>query len=372
LGIIPPFTEGSVKMGDLARFALECGSDKVPICDLYEAYLSPLRHGNIRFFEIGVGGYDDPQAGGASVRMWKRYFSKAEIYALDYYDKSPHAETRITIFRGSQDDALILNRIADEIGSIDVILDDGSHVSAHVIRSFEVLFPRLNPGGLYIVEDLGTAYWPEFGGSVDLDDPNTSINYFRKIVHGLNHLSIRDPYTPSYADENVEFMHFYPNFVVIKKRRTPELIYSVPEIVVALENANGENGILRAECANLQSKLAQREAEYEALAAAAKRWFEAVIAVTDDHNPLAQAGSKCFHWSRTLKLRNRIVLADRAREAGNWELAVRYYRDALDHEPQNPEIWVQLGDALKSTGKTGESELAYQWGSKLVRESKGI
>ena len=85
-------------MGELAALALECGSDKVGYCEVYEAYLSRLRHQRINLLEIGVGGYENPEAGGASVRMWKHYFSKAEIYALDFYDKSSHEEPRIMIF----------------------------------------------------------------------------------------------------------------------------------------------------------------------------------------------------------------------------------------------------------------------------------
>ena len=44
----------------------------------------------------------------------------------------------------------------------------------------------------------------------------------------------------------------------------------------------------------------------------------------------------------------------------NWELAIRYYRDALDREPYKPNLWVQCGRALQEAGKFSEAEFAYR------------
>jgi ADP-heptose:LPS heptosyltransferase/GT2 family glycosyltransferase len=61
-----------------------------------------------------------------------------------------------------------------------------------------------------------------------------------------------------------------------------------------------------------------------------------------------------------------IGLADRARDAGQWEVAVRLYGKALDRKPYNPPIWVQYGHALKESGelrdpdKLAQAELAYR------------
>ncbi len=41
----------------------------------------------------------------------------------------------------------------------DIIIDDGSHVPQHQIISLACLLRALNPGGLYIIEDLKTSYW---------------------------------------------------------------------------------------------------------------------------------------------------------------------------------------------------------------------
>lgn len=55
-----------------------------------------------------------------------------------------------------------------------------------------------------------------------------------------------------------------------------------------------------------------------------------------------------------------IMRADRAREAGQWQLAARLYREALDRKPDNPPIWVQYGHALKECGNRADAELAYR------------
>lgn len=41
---------------------------------------------------------------------------------------------------------------------IDLVVDDASHILGPTRTSFEVLFPRLRPGGLYIVEDWSSEY----------------------------------------------------------------------------------------------------------------------------------------------------------------------------------------------------------------------
>jgi glycosyltransferase involved in cell wall biosynthesis len=63
---------------------------------------------------------------------------------------------------------------------------------------------------------------------------------------------------------------------------------------------------------------------------------------------------------------NFITLADQARDAGQWELATRLYRRALNRDPHNASIWVQYGHALKESGelrdstKLAQAEIAYR------------
>jgi Tfp pilus assembly protein PilF/SAM-dependent methyltransferase len=66
---------------------------------------------------------------------------------------------------------------------------------------------------------------------------------------------------------------------------------------------------------------------------------------------------------------SRITLADRARDAGKWQLAARYYRKALNRNPHNPPIWVQYGHALKESAELSAAEEAYRRAIELDSET---
>lgn len=212
---------------DLPKLAMIYGSDKWGTHQYaahYARRLRRLRLKKITLLEIGIGGYEDPQAGGNSLRMWRRYFPNAQIVGLDCFDKSPHAENRIRIYRGDQSDEGILRQIVAEVGRPDIVIDDGSHINRDVIKSFEVLFPLLADDGLYVVEDTQTAYWPECGGSSDdLLHAPTSMCLLKSLVDGLNHQEFINPgYIPSYYDQHITALHFYHNLVFVQKGRNDE------------------------------------------------------------------------------------------------------------------------------------------------------
>ena len=185
----------------------------------YSGYFRHLRKKKLNILEIGVGGYADPDRGGNSLRMWKYYFPNSMIYSIDICDKAKFQEERIRIFQGSQADESFLKDICIRIGSLDIIIDDGSHVNSHVITSFKALFPFLKDGGIYVIEDTQTSYWPSEGGnSENLNDPATSMNFFKSLTDGLNYREfLRPGYLPSYFDKNLTAVHFYHNLIFIFK-----------------------------------------------------------------------------------------------------------------------------------------------------------
>ena len=172
---------------DLSKLALLYGSDKQGshyYTQHYQRHFEALRRKELNILEIGIGGYEDPKSGGASLRMWKAYFPESRIFGIDIYDKKYHDEERIRTFQGSQTDANFLKRVVEEIGPVDIIIDDGSHYNTHVIASFQTLFRLLAPKGIYVVEDTQTSYWSsvagvQWGGSSDLTAAYTSINFFK-------------------------------------------------------------------------------------------------------------------------------------------------------------------------------------------------
>jgi hypothetical protein len=156
--------------------------------------------------------------------MWRRYFPKGKIVGVDFYEKRLRTGSRIRIYRGDQSDEHFLTQLIAEIGRPDIIIDDGSHVNSHVIKSFEVLFPLLKDDGIYVVEDTQTSYWPQTGGSSDdLLHANTSMSLFKRLVDGLNHEEfIRPGYVPSYYDTHLTALHFYHNLVFAQKGANTE------------------------------------------------------------------------------------------------------------------------------------------------------
>ncbi len=185
----------------------------------YQAHFRKFKFKKIKLLEIGVGGYHYPDRGGNSLRMWKRYFPFGRIFSLDIYDKSHLEESRIKIFKGSQIDEAVLADMVAKIGNLDIIVDDGSHINAHVIKTFELLFPSLKLGGIYVVEDTQTAYWPDYGGdSENLNNPATITNFFKSFVDRINHKELlKAGYVPSYLDRHITSIQFYHNLIFVYK-----------------------------------------------------------------------------------------------------------------------------------------------------------
>jgi hypothetical protein len=207
----------------LDELASKYGTDKGPAAHgytkYYDIYLDSYRDFNFNFLEIGV--YD-----GSSVKMWKEYFSKANIVSIDIDPRCKmYEEPRIEIRIGDQTDVSFLNAINKELGSFDIILDDGGHSNKQQIVSFETLFPLLNPGGIYIIEDLHCSY---VNGSQWDDYPIKTTNYLKDLVDKVN-LNGKSfvGYTEiegkplDYFERNIEYIHFYKSTCIIAKKDKP-------------------------------------------------------------------------------------------------------------------------------------------------------
>jgi len=205
----------------LTDLAIHFGTDKWGshrYTQHYERHLRHLRHRKFTLLEIGIGGYARAGEGGASLRMWKHFFPKAQILGLDVEDKSFVNEHRIQAYRGSQTNKSLLKTIAQSAGDLRVVIDDGSHRPEHIRHTFEIMFPLLPSGGVYAIEDTQTSYWPRYGGSKDLDNPSTTMALVKSLVDGLNYEEYHDEdYRPTYAEKHVVAVHCYHNLVFIIK-----------------------------------------------------------------------------------------------------------------------------------------------------------
>jgi hypothetical protein len=217
---------------DLNRLATIFGTDKWGdhwYTQHYQRYFGPLRKKSLNLLEVGVGGYEGWGEGGASLRMWKAYFRKSKIVGIDIHDKTKLSEHRIDVRQCDQTDSGGLLGLSKEYGGFDVIIDDGSHLNEHVVKSFQILFPVLRPNGIYVVEDTQTAYWPSWGGGIG--NPKSSITFFRNLVDGLNHVEypVRN-YKPNYFDQNIVAISFFHNLIFISKGNNNEPA-NAPELI---------------------------------------------------------------------------------------------------------------------------------------------
>jgi hypothetical protein len=144
---------GEISLDDLG---LSFGTDKSSwghdYLRFYEDYFRKFRRENIVFLEIGV-------AGGASLRVWRSYFSQAKIIGADINPESLRFRGNgISIEILDQSSIEDLTKLAINYGPFDIVIDDGSHMWEHQIVSLKTLFPFLKNGGIYVVEDLQTNF----------------------------------------------------------------------------------------------------------------------------------------------------------------------------------------------------------------------
>jgi len=212
-----------VYRGNLNKLAEHYGTDKWGChwyTQHYQRYFEPFRHRPINLLEIGVGGESNARVGGQSLRMWKRFFPKARIVGIDIFDKKHFAEPRIDIRICDQTDEAALRKLSEEYGGFDIIIDDGSHVNEHVIKTFHILFPLLRPNGIYAIEDTQTSYWPSFGGG--MDKPDTMLNFFKGLTDGLNYMEYGAEPGPEDFARNIVEVAFFHNLVFVRKGRNDE------------------------------------------------------------------------------------------------------------------------------------------------------
>lgn len=155
----------------------------------YNKLLKPYRDQPVRILEIGV-------QNGGSLDIWAKFFPKAtHIVGCDIDPKCSginFTSPLVKMIIGDAKSDEVLAEVAKHSDTFDIIIDDGSHTSSDIIRTFAKAFPMISDGGLYICEDLHCSYFKEFEGG--LEDPNTSQSFFRRLSDYVNHQHWTDHY----------------------------------------------------------------------------------------------------------------------------------------------------------------------------------
>lgn len=152
-----------MNLTDLADgYGSDKGSSKHRYTELYHMLFAPWRDREFTFLEMGllVGGPEhgadaDRETGDLpSIRMWLDYFPNARIVGLDVSDFSWFRHERFRFLRCDMDSRAQISRAIASIEPPQIVIDDASHASHHQQNAFLEIFPRLESGGLYIIEDL--------------------------------------------------------------------------------------------------------------------------------------------------------------------------------------------------------------------------
>jgi hypothetical protein len=181
---------------------------------------------------------------GKSLQLWSEYFTRpAGIHGISYgvkidqkklaCDWNPKACEYVKIFVGDQSDPEFLNDIASKY-QYDIIVDDGSHVPAHMLTSFKHLFPALKAGGLYVLEDVETSYWdkpdaivygyPIPGAGIGASPKHSVVEKLKQLVDVLMRFHMMHPSLSVLPDDDkIMDITFGQGVVFVRKGTDDEL-----------------------------------------------------------------------------------------------------------------------------------------------------
>jgi hypothetical protein len=160
--------------------------------DVYWNLLAPIRNNEIDVFEIGI-------QNGGSLEIWAKFFPNAKT--LIGFDNDPKCkdlefeDPRIKVFVDDASEPKAGTLVKETSSNLGLVIDDGSHISKDIIRSFLIFFPQLNPGGLYVIEDLHASYWSDWQGGIS--HPESSMQFLKLLADIVNfdHWGINSPRT---------------------------------------------------------------------------------------------------------------------------------------------------------------------------------
>ena len=188
----------------------------------------------INILEIGV-------QNGGSLEIWADFFNNAEkIIGCDIDPKCGELifeNERISIVIGDVNDYKTYNRIVQVSQQFDIIIDDGSHNSSDIIRSFSRYFPLLRTNGIYVIEDLHASYWQDSGDG--LYNPFSAISFLKKMIDVLNYEHWRINKTKTtFLKQYIEKYNIESNEIELDKIHSIEFLNSIAIISKAPINRN--------------------------------------------------------------------------------------------------------------------------------------
>lgn len=175
--------------------------------EVYPRHLAHLVGQPVTVVEIGV-------LGGGSLEMWATCFGpRCNVYGIDI---DPHCQQyeaeRIAVVTGDQQDRQFWAAFKSRVPVVDVIIDDGGHKYEQQKVTLEEMLPHLQPGGVYICEDVHRSH-------------NLFAQYSAGLVAQLNRMETVSRMATgagvkrSAYQQAVHSIHFYPYLLVIENQR---------------------------------------------------------------------------------------------------------------------------------------------------------
>lgn len=91
------------------------------------------------------------------------------------------------LYLGDQGQPATLLAAEKAAGPFDVIIDDGSHRSDHMIATFRALFPKLRAGGIYFIEDLEANFLQNTGPIENIQNRSTMPEFLGNLIMDMSY-----------------------------------------------------------------------------------------------------------------------------------------------------------------------------------------
>lgn len=185
--------------------------------DFYEYWFSKIKDEKLNICEVGVDG-------GNSLRSYFEYFPNSTIIGLDIQDRSQLNNERIKTRVLDQSSVLDLEYFVNYCKltntQFDIILDDGSHDVQHQQQTFGLFFQLIKPGGLYIIEDLGSSYFSLGTVLYGYQQTQTKINN-----NTIKFLTQRPFSSVWISDDNSKYINEYVDYVSMFDKCNESVVY---------------------------------------------------------------------------------------------------------------------------------------------------
>ena len=197
--------------------------------NVYDELFAQYRGRPITFVEVGL-------LDGGSLFMWRSFFGpKARIIGVDLNPECLKWESEgFDIFIGDQGDPEFWREFREQVGSIDILVDDGGHSYEEQIATVEGIAEVVLDGGMVVVEDTHTSYMTGFG-----DEHASFINFVKDLLDGIN--SRFGQFSCEMASEPFWSIEVFESIVALKVNRSRSLLKSVPILNKTSKKTKGES-----------------------------------------------------------------------------------------------------------------------------------